>query len=87
MRRKDAAESPTAQVAKLRKSIYTDEIPPFDITINFVNEYGQSSVMRILAVEILNEGVGMSVDDITTDKACTFVARGLEYIKPVNSSQ
>jgi hypothetical protein len=71
----------------VRNALYTDEIPPFDITINFVNEYGQSSVMRILAVEILNEGVGMSVDDITTDKACTFVARGLEYIQPVGAHQ
>lgn len=70
-----------------REALYTDEIPPFDITINFVNEYGQSSVMSILAVEILNEGVGMSVDDITTDKACTFVARGLSYIKPVGANQ
>lgn len=79
-------DADTGEVTRTtREAIYTDEIPPFDITINFVNEYGQASVMRILAVEILNEGVGMSVDDITTDKACTFVARGLEYMKPITS--
>jgi len=57
---------------------YSDEIPPFDITINFLNEYGQSSKMTIFGVEILNEGMGMSVDDITTEKACTFIARGID---------
>ena len=57
---------------------YSDEIPPFDVTINFLNEYGQSSKMTIFGVEILNEGMGMSVDDITTEKACTFVARGID---------
>ena len=60
------------------KPAYTDEVPPFDISISFMNEYGQSSQMRIYGVEILNEGMGMSIDDITTEKSCTFVARGLE---------
>lgn len=57
---------------------FSDEIPPFDITVNFLNEYGQSAVMKIYGVEILNEGMGMSIDDITTEKACTFIARDLD---------
>lgn len=61
-----------------RNPVYTDEIPPFDITISFMNEYGQSSYMVIYGVECLNEGVGMSVDDITTERAVTFVARAIE---------
>jgi hypothetical protein len=60
---------------------YSDEIPPFDITINFLNEYGQSSTMTLYGVEILNEGMGMSIDDITTEKACTFIARALDEMK------
>lgn len=64
--------------AEAKAPKYSDEIPPFDITINFLNEYGQSSKMTIFGVEILNEGMGMSVDDITTEKACTFIARGLD---------
>lgn len=63
--------------AKERRASFIDEIPPFDITINFLNEYGQSAKMSILGVEILNEGMGMSVDDITTEKACTFIARNI----------
>ena len=63
---------------------YSDEIPPFDITINFLNEYGQASKMTIYGVEILNEGMGLSVDDITTEKACTFVARGIDDMVALN---
>lgn len=56
---------------------YSDEIPPFDITITFLNEYGNASQMSIYGVELTNEGMGLSIDDITTEKACSFVARGL----------
>lgn len=62
------------------EATYADQIPPFDITISFKNEYGQMATMSLLGVEILNEGSGMSIDDITTEKACTFVARGLTHL-------
>lgn len=57
---------------------YADEIPPFDITITFMNEYGNMSEMAIYGVELTNEGMGLSVDDITTEKAMSFVARGIK---------
>ena len=60
---------------------FIDEIPPFDITVNFLNEYGQASVMEIYGVEILNEGMGLSVDDLTTEKACTFIARNIKEMR------
>ena len=66
-----------AQWTKGATPTYSDEIPPFDITISFLNEYGFASTMSIYGVEILNEGMGMSIDDITTQKSCTFVARGI----------
>lgn len=78
---KDSEKNPNDIIDKWKKKrqpVYSDEIPPFDITVTFLNEYGQSSRMIIFAVEILNEGMGMSVDDITTEKACTFVARAIE---------
>ena len=58
-------------------SHYSDEIPPFDISISFLNEYGNAASMSIYGVELTNEGMGLSIDDITTEKACSFVARGL----------
>ena len=56
---------------------YADQIKPFDVTITLQNEYGNAARFSVLGCEILNEGSGMSIDDITTEKAVTFVARGL----------
>ncbi|MES9681825.1 hypothetical protein ABWK22_02670 [Gottfriedia acidiceleris] len=65
-----------------RKANFIDEIPPFDITVNFLNEYGQASKMELYGVEILNEGMGLSVDDLTSEKACTFIARNIVEMRP-----
>ena len=56
------------------KPSYHDQLPPFDITISAANEYGHVCRMVIKNVEIMNAGSGMSIDDITTDESCTFVA-------------
>jgi hypothetical protein len=64
------------------KPFYSDEVPPFDITITYSNEYGQMARKEILGVEILNEGSGVSIDDIVTEQTMTFVARGLGKIVP-----
>lgn len=63
---------------------YADELPPFDVTISFANEYGQKAVLVIYGVQILNEGTGFSIDSVTTEKATTFVARRVDYMKNVN---
>ena len=54
---------------------YADQILPFDITLAAANEYGALAVMRIYGVEILNEGMGVSIDDIQTSQQMTYVAR------------
>lgn len=64
---------------------YSDQIPPFHITVTLANEYGQAAFLRILYAEILNEGMGFSIDDIVTEKACTFVARRIEYLKSLGA--
>jgi hypothetical protein len=54
---------------------YADQILPFDITLAAANEYGALAVMRVYGVEILNEGYGVSVDDIQSAMQSTYVAR------------
>lgn len=56
---------------------YADQIPPFDITVTFVNEYGQAAVRSIYGCELLNEGSGASMDDIVIEETMTYVAREL----------
>lgn len=56
---------------------YADQIPPFDVTITFANEYGQAAKRAIYGCEMLNEGSGASMDDIVIEETMTFVAREL----------
>ena len=41
-----------------------DEMPPFDITVSFANEYGYDSKMAIYGVRLMTEGQVMSINDI-----------------------
>lgn len=65
---------------------YADQIPPFDITVTFVNEYGQAAVRSIYGVELLNEGSGASMDDIVIEETMTYVARELGPMYTIDKS-
>jgi len=71
----DVNEQQTGVARKV--PFYADQIPPFDITVTFANEYGQSAVRSIFGVELLNEGSGASMDDIVIEETMTYVAREL----------
>jgi hypothetical protein len=64
---------------------YSDQILPFDITLAASNEYGAMAGSKILGVEILNEGTGVSIDDTVTETQATFVARALEPLTAIQS--
>ena len=80
------ADKITRNIAERAELQYADEIPPFDVTVSFANEYGQKATLVIYGVEILNEGSGFSIDNVTSEKACTFVARKVDYMRPVKSN-
>ena len=71
----DVNEQKTGVVRKV--PYYADQIPPFDITVTFANEYGQAAVRSIFGCELLNEGSGASMDDIVIEETMTYVAREL----------
>jgi hypothetical protein len=73
-------------IARLSRPVYADQIPPFDITLTGANEYGQITSMTIFGAEILNEGSGISVDDIVNELAVTFVARYVQSWAPYSAS-
>lgn len=56
---------------------YPDQLPPFDIVVVAVNEYGKAAQMRIYGCEIMNEGSGFSVDDMRIENQQSYVARGI----------
>lgn len=65
---------------------YSDQMMPFTITLTSMNEYGNISAMHILGVELINEGSGVSIDDIVTETQMTFVARAILGWMPVAQS-
>lgn len=75
------AASPAVSRIALDKVIaapnYLDQVLPFDVVITASNEYGAVARMMIHGVEILNVGSSMSINDITTDEACTYVANAI----------
>jgi hypothetical protein len=62
----------------------SDQVLPFNITLAGANEYGAMTAAKILGVEILNEGSGLSVDDAVTESQATFVARAIEPLQAVS---
>jgi hypothetical protein len=81
-------ESPLTSISsdqELARAWYADQIPPFDITLAAANEYGALAVMRIFGVEILNEGYGVSIDDIVSEQQHTYVARSIVGWSPLPS--
>lgn len=66
--------------------VYADEILPFDITITFANEYGAKATTVLYGVELLNEGIGFSIDSTTTERAYTFVCRSVDTMKAVDDN-
>ena len=65
---------------------YADQILPFDITVNFANEYGDLAKTTLEGVEILNEGMGIGLDDLAMSQEYTFVARDIQELGPVSKS-
>lgn len=84
------AESPLSDVGSDQEVVapwFSDQIPPFDVTLAAANEYGSLAVMRIYGCEILNEGYGVSIDDIVSETQMTYVARTLIGWRPVKDER
>jgi hypothetical protein len=66
---------------------YSDQIPPFTVVLTGNNESGGSMWMAILGVELLNEGAGLSIDDIVNETQMTFVAKSIVSWQPKAKGQ
>jgi len=68
-----------------------DMLPPFDMVITFVNEYGHIAKMKIFGMTIVDEGQTISIDDLITEQTYTYMARGIQplvrFRNPTDSSQ
>lgn len=66
--------------ADYQASLMTDQLPPFDVTITYTNEYGASSILRIYAVDISDEGQTHSIEDMITENVMQYTARDIDLM-------
>ncbi len=62
-------------MSQVERTMFTDQLLPFDSTLMGSNEYGVASTMRVFGLEILNEGSGVSIDDTSNEVQMTYIAR------------
>jgi len=62
-----------------------DELPPFDITVSFVNEAGAISYTGVLGVTILDEGETYSIDNIAVMETYSYMAVDRIPFQPIGS--
>lgn len=53
---------------------YADQIPPFNVTVVGTNEQGDRMAFRVYGMTILNDGIGVSIDELNMEKRYTYVA-------------
>ncbi|BCO16153.1 virion structural protein_gp100 [Bacillus phage vB_BceM_WH1] len=70
------------EISLMKKNMKTDELPPFDININFMNEYGNASTLNIYGVHILTEGQTMSIEDMITENTMQYIAMDIDLMDP-----
>lgn len=78
----DVMEDMKRKHSLAERPLKSDEIPPFDITINFLNEYGQSSQLVIYGVHLISEGQTMSVEDMITESTMEYIAMDVDSMIP-----
>lgn len=63
---------------------YTDQIPPFDLTLVGVNANGVAATCTIYGIEIQQETDGKSMNDLNPTVGFSFVAREYDYWRRVD---
>jgi hypothetical protein len=61
-----------------------DQLPPFDVTIYFSNEYGHNAFMVLYGLEIHDSGAVMSIDDMIVEQTVQYVARDMDILRPAD---
>ena len=49
----------------------------FDVVLSAANEYGMLAIMKITGIELMNQGYGVSIDDIVSEHSYTYIATGI----------
>lgn len=56
---------------------FADQLMPFDVNISAANETGGAMKKTFSGIEILNEGGGVSIDDLVVEEQYTYICRSM----------
>jgi hypothetical protein len=73
-------------MSKDSQFVKVDQLPPFDVTLQFADEYGHTSYRRLLGVDMLTDGTVYSVNDQITEQTITYMAADFTPLVPVGKS-
>lgn len=60
-----------------------DQLPPFNATILFSDEYGHASYLRLLGFGFVTDGTVYSIQDMTTEQTVSYMASDFTPLMPV----
>jgi len=60
-----------------------DQLPPFNATILFSDEYGHASYRRLLGLEFVTDGTVYSIQDMMTEQTVSYMASDFTPLMPV----
>lgn len=69
-----------SELKEMKINMKTDEMPPFDINITFLNEHGNSATLNLFGVHILTEGQTMSIEDMITENTMQYIAMDIDLM-------
>lgn len=66
-------------------NIRPDAIPPFNISLNLINDAGVCSVGKLIGVTLLDGGYSVSVDELAITEVYSFMAKDIQMIEDVSN--
>ncbi len=76
----------TSDLSKDTTYMKVDQLPPFNLTLLFADEYGNSSSQRLLGVELVTSGDVYSIQDMLSEQTISYVAADFTPLMPLNKS-
>ena len=76
----------TSSTSIKRMAEYMDQCYPFDVSLIAQNEYGNGAWSSVVGIEIINEGGGLSMDDLTNEQTATYIAIHRQPWTPIDAT-
>lgn len=73
-------------VSKDTQYVKVDQLPPFNMTLLFTDEFGNVSYRRVLGVDFVTDGVVYSSQDMLAEQTISYMASDFTPLLDINSS-